>query len=249
MKDTIHTLFHHLTPGNYPEIFRSMQAAPKFVFGGDVVEFLAKNYAWSSMAALVEMGLARLPHREILVEYSANKDIRWFILLKEQPDGGAPFMVQSLFYDIPGKRIFLEADKGEVVMNKHSFDAYEFGQKQGAHAAIVAITASLFLSNLQGIERQHIVPKPSFNAARAIKGKPRVPNYTYVRIGTVYDRDGNAINAIGGGAVRMHLRRAYTRRQHHGPGNSLIKTVLIPPCIVNYSPDEEMIDNIKKVRI
>jgi hypothetical protein len=39
--------------------------------------------------------------------------------------------------------------------------------------------------------------------------------------------------AAGSGHVRPHRRRGHWRRQHHGPGNQLIKWIRINPTIVN----------------
>lgn len=248
MTERLHTLFHHIVPGKYPEVFYEMKNAPKFVFGGDVVKFLNDNNAWQSMKALVEAGLAKLPFSEMLVEYAANDNIRWFIHIKED-HSGSMFHIKSLFYGLQEKKICLETENGLVLMGRNEFNAIDFTQKQGAHAAIVAVTMAIFLTNLQGIERQEIVPKASFNKARAAKGRQLVPNYTYVRIGRVYGRDGKPVNAIGGGTVRMHLRSAYNRRQHHGKENALVKMVHIPACIVNYDPDKELAETIRKVKV
>lgn len=46
--------------------------------------------------------------------------------------------------------------------------------------------------------------------------------------------------ALGAGrTMPVHMRAGHARRQHHGPGNSEVKWVYIPPVLVNFKPGVE----------
>jgi hypothetical protein len=80
-------------------------------------------------------------------------------------------------------------------------------------------------------------------------GKVAIPRHTVVRIGTVYSRDGNSVAQNGAAKLAPHLRSAYARTQHFGPGNESTKIVFIPSCIVNYVEDAAVRVPRKELRL
>jgi len=108
----------------------------------------------------------------------------------------------------------------------------------------VALGLALLVLSVRGIEKQVVSARDvaKVNKQRAARGKPAVPEYTLLRIGTVYDSKGNGISAGEAKRRRMpvHLRAGHTRMQPHGPNRSERKLVFIPPVLVNYVGNEDV---------
>jgi hypothetical protein len=110
------------------------------------------------------------------------------------------------------------------------------------NAFMVGVNLALLMLNTKGIDKEVVVVSESLNKKRVQRGKPRIPTHSVVRIGTIYRRDGTAIkneNGRGGWHMPMHWRCGYARIQHFGKNREETKTVYIPPCIVNYKPEED----------
>ena len=88
----------------------------------------------------------------------------------------------------------------------------------------------------RGVRKDAIPAPEKLNKARAARGLGPIREHTVIRIGHVYDREGRA-HAYSEGSrspMRVHWRRAHTRRQHYGARREHVKTVLIQACLVNY---------------
>jgi hypothetical protein len=108
--------------------------------------------------------------------------------------------------------------------------------EQDVRAAGDAMFAATLLLHTKGLDR--VVVEPTrLNRARLKAGKPTIPRHSILRIGHVYDRQGGShAYSPTGRHMPVHWRAGHTRRQHHGPRNSLEKLVYIEPCMVNYDP-------------
>ena len=96
---------------------------------------------------------------------------------------------------------------------------------------------ALLMLNIQGVEKEVIEPT-KLNRQRKASGKPGIPTHTVMRIGHVYDHNGNRVGLGAGRTMPVHMRAGHTRRQHYGEGNTLEKIVFIPPVLVNFKPGE-----------
>ena len=106
------------------------------------------------------------------------------------------------------------------------------------YVSAMALGVCLLMLNIQGVEKEMIEAK-KLNKARIARGKPSIPQHTVMRIGHVYDQNGERIGLGTGRVMAVHMRAGHARRQHHGPGNSLVKFVYIPPVLVNFTPGIE----------
>jgi hypothetical protein len=252
MGQQIHTLFHQLDHSKiYTDFIGEARSAAVYVVGGDVVEIMQREDVFKSIQALMEADVFRLPYPKMLVEFSAHENVRRFCLIKEMPGEKYAMTAECVFLhcgDSKEMTTHHTTTNGEVRMTKEMFMAGEFGTKQDAHSAILAISMSLLFLNTKGIEKVHVEPS-AFNRARIKKGKSVAVPYTYMRIGTVFDREGRAVKVVGGGKVRMHMRAGHTKNQHYGPSNSLTKIIYIGPVLVNYNPHEEVVIKPRKVSV
>jgi hypothetical protein len=187
----------------------------------------------------MEAGICRLPFSPMMVEFSATNEFRWMILLEEIDgvDDKYTIKCQCVFLHLKTDTTYYSSRDAKLFMDTQGFSCENVRVTQDAHAAICAVTMALLLLNTKGIEKEVITPT-KFNAVRQKSGKPAVPTITVLRIGTVYDRNDKGHKYIAGtGHKRVHFRSGYTRRQHYGPQNSLVKMVHIPSCLVNYNPE------------
>jgi len=98
----------------------------------------------------------------------------------------------------------------------------------------------VFARRVKGVDQAFSPAPAKLNKARAAKGKPPVTEFTVMRVGHYYDRAGNKHSMPTGRTVRVHMRAGHTRGQHYGPKNSLLKTIYVPPTIVNFDPNVEV---------
>lgn len=238
-QDKIVTAFHKVDWGMVSDpIAETYASAAKYYIEADVVDLIQREDGFASIQAMMEAGICRLPFNPMVVEFSATNNFRWFILLEEQGHGenSNDIKCQCVYHHFPTGRTMYSSRDAILTMDTVGFNMEGVATKQDAHAAIAAVTMCLLLLNTKGIDKEIIYPE-KLNKVRVKSGKPSIPSVTTLRIGTVYDREGRGIKLGSAGKVRVHWRAAYSRRQHHGPNNSLVKMVYIPPCLVNYNPE------------
>lgn len=219
-------------------VAQKYQTAAKYYIDADVVDLIQREDGFKSIQAMVEAGICKLPFSPIVMEFSATENFRWFILLEERgkEEFGFDVMCQCVYLHIPSNTTMYSTRDAELFMDGVGFAVNNVSNKQDAHAAVAAVSMCLLLLNTKGIEKEIIYPE-KLNKSRVKSGKPSIPKVTTLRIGTVYDREGRKVALGSSGKMRVHMRSAYARRQHHGPNNSLVKMVYIPPCLVNYHPE------------
>lgn len=237
-KDQIVTAFHKASwVGLRDDVQKKYHAAAKYCIDSDVVGIIQRADAFQSVAALVEANVCRLPFTPMMMEFQATERFRWFILLEEINEGES-LKAQAVFIHLPTEATYWSSRDIDVYMDKEGFTVNGVARTQDAHAIICGVTMALLFLNTKGIEKQVIEPT-ALNKARARKGRVPIPKVTVLRIGTVYDRNGNAVKGGGvPGMRKVHLRAGHTRRQHFGPANSETKIIYIPPVLVNYRPEE-----------
>lgn len=238
MKETVHTKWHRIDWSVIdPKVYAIMDRAAKYHVADDVVAIMGRKDTYSSINALIEADLLRLPYDPIVIEFSATTLFRRFVLLQQQDKN---FLAHSFFIRLSDESFYQASTDAVCTVDKEFMQVNNVVDDQDGQSIAVACAMALLFLNVKGLDKEVITPV-GLNKVRVKSGKPAVPTVTTVRIGTVYDREGRA--AAGGHSgkkMRVHLRAGYTRNQHYGPENSLTKIVYIPPCVVNYSPGDAM---------
>lgn len=234
---------------------------PLFLFDVDLHEQMTTDDIVSSLSAMQEAGCLTLPFPEMIVEsneFENGVPVRHISLIQEH---GETFRVMTWIYndatrttimppcgidaqlnltdkmvdfdvrDTPWMPTFwkLHRDKlKEIIKQTHLIYA-------GRH-----ITAALILLNTKGMAKRVVPVEPKLNKRRAKNGKTPIPAYTYINIGTVYDRSGNAIDrtteAGKRASPRVHLRRAHNRNVRVGKGRTGFRLMHFPAVLVNFDP-------------
>lgn len=249
MKEVVHTKYHKADWSVAPWLTReAIHEAAKYYVHDDVVAVMTRQDTMSSIQALVEANMLRLPFDPILIEFEASPEFRRFVLLRQK---GEIFRADSYFLHNATERMFADSQDAEITLGDVAIMVNGVKNKQDGHAIAVAACMALLFLNVKGIEKEVITPT-KLNIVREKRNKPPVPTVTTMRIGTVYDRSDRPVQngALLGHHKRCHLRAGYTRRQHYGKGNELTKIVYIPPCLVNYNPgDEKPAMPVKRVKL
>ena len=255
IRTRIHILASNVDPktnqfGRDNKIVQDMMKAASFVIDRDVVALVNREDAKKSVKALVEAGLWKLPFNPMVIEYETDggpegkahsfvylyekgEDIIGRVVLMELGNFTAMCAIDEMTARILNKEIMVDAGRYEKQSNP--------AHKLFLHTFAVSVHLALLMLNTKGIEKEVVHVPPSFNKKRVAKGRASIPSHTVVHIGTIYRRDGSAIKRDGHGGwhMPMHWRCGYTRRQHFGKNREEEKMVYIPPCIVNFKPDED----------
>lgn len=215
------------------EFFLRCSTLPHYVIDPTLVDLLSRADVRTSIAAMVEANIARLPFSEMVVEMDQGK-ARSIVLLKED-QGSFSALAGSVHGDLAA-----EVDPFPYKMGVVDAGVLVSSSEGKSHAAWmrtagVTLAIALLMLNIQGVEKEVIDPS-RLNRQRAANGKPRVPRHVVVRIGHVYGRNGEKIGHGRGRTLPVHLRAGHTRRQHFGEGNTHTRFVFIPPVLVNFKP-------------
>jgi hypothetical protein len=105
-----------------------------------------------------------------------------------------------------------------------------------------AMSIAMLMLNTKGIE--HVpVSMAKLNKARAKNaGRNHFPisDYTVLRVGHVYDANGEAHSLAGSGRhMPVHWRAGHVRNVPYGPHGAAVRPTrlrYIPPCLVNFDP-------------
>jgi hypothetical protein len=95
--------------------------------------------------------------------------------------------------------------------------------------------AMLLLNNRSVAKRR--IDTTAMNRARMKNNKLPIPDYTVLRIGTIYDRHGREVSNPTGRHMPVHWRIAHVRNQPFGPGRKQTRPILIPAVLVNFDSD------------
>lgn len=212
--------------------------APIYCIDPHVVELLMRDDVERTILAIMQAGVARLPYSPMVIEFSAptvESSSRYFIWLEEHGDGVITSVSACLSkFDT---ELIVMSDPLDIEVLPEGLLAKGLVQDDPmAWASLAAVSLALLMLNTKGIEKE-VIHTDRLNKARAKSGDGRhpVPQHSIVRIGTIYDRSGrgHAVTATGR-HMPVHLRAGHVRRQHFGKDNEEVKTIFIPPCIVNF---------------
>lgn len=220
----------------------AMHKAASFVVDKEVLDLLMREDVTKSVKALVEAKLVRLPYNPMVVEFETTPQHHEFVLLREKD--GVIFGTVAILDNhshaaaVINEELRMEVlDDGFIITNAPK----SVQDKVILDSFLKGVNIALFMLNTKGIEKRVIEVPESMNKKRAAHGKPAIPTHSVVHVGTIYRRDGTAIKNEGGRGgwhMPMHMRCGYTRTQHFGKNREEEKIVYIPPCIVNFKPEE-----------
>lgn len=114
-----------------------------------------------------------------------------------------------------------------------------------------ALCALIVLMHTRGIKQEKITVDAKLNKARAKNDKPLIQDHTVIRIGHVYNRDGERVeyNSNTGRTMPVHWRQGHWRQQRWGTGLDKVRPVFIKPMLINYIEGDEPKHKTKEVTV
>lgn len=246
----IHSRLHNLPIESVPPVlWKVIAERPLFVFSQETKDLLLGPQGEKSVSALIECGLVHIPYPEMIVQFPSNDGedhpASWIVVLKER-DGliaaWPMYDAKDVFWAATGlAAVQPEGREGKqgfrVILPEDSridsADDAQFLAKICCSAAMLGV----LMTHVSGLDRQVIKPSNRLNKSRAAKGKTKIRDYSYVRVGHVYDKYGKAHKHVEGDVRRsmpIHMRAGHVRNQPYGQDRALRKNIWIPPVLVNY---------------
>lgn len=255
--DTVLHKVFDVAPENDPFIVRAKRSA-HYVIDQVLMAAITPDVLKHTLNALYICGVAHLPHDEMVMEFT-TPEIKIVALLWKNHQQSTPEVSaytsnvavltgEDVVY-CSQKAVLVRLEEKDGVVGLSATD--EEGRAPDYHkrVAIVAYGAALVALNAKGAALE-TVPSKTFaklNKTRQRRGKHPVPEYTRVRVGTIYNKDGEGQNAATGGrTMPVHIRAGHPRNQAHGPGRKERKLVYIAPTIVNYAGNEHVTPQVPR---
>jgi len=255
------------------EVLSVLEGAAHYVVDDRVARLVSREGMERSFRAMVDAGVEGLPFDPILLEYqSPLLRGRSFVRLSSQPlvpvqlasenhrpDLWAYPVVMSPAPGMPDSYVVAMAQVDgpiPVIWNREPGPAYIVYYAPGKSRldldlsleVSMAMSLAMLMLNTRGVETEH-VSMERLDRQRRAQGRLPIGDYSVVRIGHIYDREGRA-HSVGGSGRHMpvHWRAAHVRNMRFGPAGPRDARVdketrptrpsYIPPCLVNYDPGE-----------
>lgn len=239
---------------------------PHYVVNDDVMTLAASPVTQKTFTAMNNFGVLNLPYEKVLIEWSAPTSSPFCILARKPliptiypHEEAADFFAYPFVFakkrdtatmtacDLRSPLPIFRSEKGSeraFYLRTETDEAYERGgpisQKTLIYElsiiAAMAMCIAVLMTNTAGIEKVHI-DNSRYDRRAAKQGKPKMGNYTMLRIGHVYDKSGKA-HAYTGRHMPVHLRAGHVRNQAYGAGRTKHRMVWIDPVLVNYHPGD-----------
>jgi hypothetical protein len=218
---------------------------PHYLIDVDLINTLNASNPRPQLKALREFQAARLPFRELVVEFPVElTGEQYFLYMGDDDDGTIDFIAARLGKDnyvcapVHARTDPYDPDAPEQLVNFHYLeDPAESQQLADEFFAVYA--AMVLMPHIKGVERE-VHPAPErLNKQRKAKGKPPIREFTRLYIGRVEDANGKS-HAYTGRTMPVHMRAGHTRNQRYGKGRELVKTVYIAPVLVNFKQGDEV---------
>jgi len=124
------------------------------------------------------------------------------------------------------------------------------GQGNAMHTTATALSAVVALLRTKGVKLEHIEAPAKLNKSRVASGKAPISDHTVIRIGHLYDREGNQVKyAPTGRHMPVHWRAGHIRNQRFGPGLAKSYEVFIEPMLINYEEGTDVPAPVKEVTV
>lgn len=242
---------HDIDPRKVAVILQAMSEVPHYLFDRDTVKTLTTGSAAQQLQALHAVGALHLPHPLIVVEIAEIENgFNGIFLIQElreedQKDGmrfvvycfssgklgnGVPF--GYMFKDMPPD--FSQWLVAPIKGFEPHIDSGVWPDKLSK-----LMEMALIFTRVKGLAHT-VEPAPErLNKQREAKGKPPIREFTRLYIGRVEDSSGKS-HAYTGRTMPVHMRSGHTRNQRYGKGRAMVKTVYIPPVLVNFKQGDEV---------
>jgi hypothetical protein len=254
----VHTKLHRLQGEGFA---KNLTLQAHYVVQDDVINAVYENGHRLARAAaeMQQAGRLTLPFDSVLVEADLGwraptsrlpaRTMRMLVWLRRAPPPAAAVARIYGFAHMNGQDVAFE-HKHEVPTSGALEDLRGIEQDDDAMPRSIAANAFLFaalMANTRGIEKVP-VEHCGLNRKRAASGKPPVPAYTTVRIGTVYNKTtGEAVTH--GRHMPVHWRAGHWRAQPCGTRRSQLKHIYIEPVLVNGDDGTQPLVRPKHVRV
>lgn len=242
----------------YPdhETLRKFEQLPLYVLNIELRELFRTTAVQKSTHAMLKEGVGHLPFPDMAVELWGGEDYRLFSIFHEVEVGdyevtvvhfGAsgmiipPDFLCELKFNPSSPDDDYTDDKGVVVQKGDPYwairyaDSEKRNRKEITFHLIGALNLCLLMAHMDQLDKIEVSPT-KLNKARTASGKKAIRDHIVVRIGHVYDRDGNRVRITDGNrrTMSIHARSGHSRRQHFGKGNENTKVIWIAPVLVNF---------------
>lgn len=219
----------------HPELV--LENIPHMVVSQSLLDLMIREDLQDSIQAMIDCGICKLPFSYMLLEFSVTPSVYRFVYLVQAEEK----IVAKVFQYFSKRDVLLAAENTiDIEIKGNKLDVKNCVVESDHYAAVLAACIALLTTNIRGVDKEVIGVKElsRFNKNRRIHGKATLSEYTYLRIGSVYDYDGKV---IGGGhkSVRVHLRKGFVRNQACGTGLKEHRLIYVEPVLVNYKPGSE----------
>ena len=239
-KQHIHSLMHKLAEVSKldPEVLQ-LAKVPQYVISDEIIKILPRKDVQTSIAAMIEAEVLRMPSPDALFEFSIDPHTRRFVRVQELDNGHFRCRVAKLVRNGQQELAAIARDNYDIVVEGETLVVKTGNDYSNKAAAIFAVSLGLLLLNTRGITKELIDPA-KINALRLKKNhKVKILRHYLIRIGTIYGRNNEVYERnTTGKHMPVHFRSAHTRRQHYGPGNSETKIIFIPGLLVNFRSED-----------
>lgn len=215
------------------------------VIDPDLVEVMDLAVVGSSIKAMIEANVLRLPFNQMVLECTFNDlpDETFFCMINDRTVVVASYYAeQACVYPTRFDYVTQVNGNGSAISMNFT-DAFltvpvdsDLATKIDEYIGKVVgrlLGVAFVVTNIQGVERE-VIESVALNKAREKRGKVPVPRYTYLRIGHYYKSTGERADYVAGRSGKIHMRRGHTRNQACGEGLKDRKLIYIEPVLVNY---------------
>lgn len=238
-----------------------MTEYPYFVIEEEMQDLFNKRTTQESVYAMMKHGVGKLPYPMMSIElWGGSANWRYFLLLAEgkakdtfefvliEHQHKQPLNKQMLRMELRASFKYVESttsDGAQWHIEYRDHVAFATNHRQDIlHHCVAALNIALLMSHMSEIERE-VIESTKFrklNKARERNGKPTIQKHVVVRIGHVYDNNGNKVYLNDGNrkTMKIHMRSGHTRRQRYGKNLEKVKTIWIAPVLINYNDGSEL---------
>jgi hypothetical protein len=219
-----------------------LSALPHYVIDHSLVEIMGRDDIQSSLAAMIEAEIARLPFSPMIVEFSIKAGVVRVVRLEETLEG-----FDAEVTTVKEGLIDVAPPVGLKLSTTGLYSTVNSSMNEGS-AAILALCMALLLLNTRGVDKE-VVHCAALNKQREKRKLPLIPRYSHVKIGMIYRADGTTQSYGVGHHKCVHWRSGYVKEVPHGPARSLRKKMYIPPCLVNFQTGDTAPIPMKRVAL
>jgi hypothetical protein len=269
----IHTKIHHVIESmreradGDPDFGKMLADAyatvPHYVLTDELMDALGSDAIESTVRALMDAGVAKLPYSHCVVELNQSttkgEKGRAFVWFSAEPQDNT-WLTHLTFMHNDGKIVCM--NRGAKVLLREPADddhkymppeedqtrkspfVFEIQPTQHSldYPIICCLCVLMVLTHVRGVVKENVTHEHlrKLNKSRASRGRQAVLPYTVFKIGHTYTSTGEKRTWAPGCKRRPHLRAGHTRMQRYGTGRQLEKLIFIEPILVNCESEADV---------